>query len=220
MTAKLDKFTPVEVARIRATFADCPDAQIVCVEMGHGYGGARFLGQCSLTGDRIERGETIRFLRLAFRNGQWWTGYTSARVVGLLGFQGAGWQVTNEDGEKLFVSEDGEILTRKQATPRCVRLDPYGASASVPALVGDWKQDILSAIDDAEAGTVITVARKGAQPSRVSSFSCHSAEGVDSWHFDGQKWSKRGAYSRTTGAQFAASIRRRKDCILYRVSSR
>jgi hypothetical protein len=215
----MDVFTAVEVARIRATFAECPEAQIVCVEMGHGYGKARFAGQCSLTGDCVERGETIRFLRLAFRDGRWWTGHTSARVVGLLAFQGTGWQVTNEDGEKLFVSDDGEILTRKQATPQCVRLDPYDISAAVPALAGDWKQDILSAIDDAEAGTVITLSRKGAQPSRATSYSCHGARGVDSWHFDGQKWSKRGAYSRTSSAQMAASIRRRSDCILYRVSA-
>lgn len=75
--------TPAEI------FAKNPHLNMLCVEMGHAYGTARFESRCPLTGASINYNEPIRRVRIALRDGREFEGYIANRVFADLEFAGS-----------------------------------------------------------------------------------------------------------------------------------
>lgn len=82
---------PAEMpAHIVAMFNHNPRAHLALVEMGHGYGKAKFSGSCKVTGLPIIIGQTIRKLSFWSRDGRFFEGYVPGATCSLLQFVGGG----------------------------------------------------------------------------------------------------------------------------------
>lgn len=90
MASQQHTITPAQRTEIEATWAAHPDATLVLVTMGHGYGKARHDSTCGLTGDRINAGEAIRHVVVASRSGHTWAGYIANRTLGWLDIRSSG----------------------------------------------------------------------------------------------------------------------------------
>lgn len=77
-------------AAVRGVFDAVPEAHMVCEEMGHAYGRAKYQSRCPLTGVIIPPTTTYRFVRVWARDGRMLEGYASPRSLEALSFVGSG----------------------------------------------------------------------------------------------------------------------------------
>ncbi len=71
-------------AALASYFSANPSVNLLVVEVGHGYGCAKFDSICKLTRTRIERGEAVRRLVVATRSGREAEVYVASRTFGTL----------------------------------------------------------------------------------------------------------------------------------------
>ena len=75
-------------AAVLAFFDATPTAQTVRVEMGHGYGKAKYSGTCRITGNAILPSTTVRKVVFWTRDGRKFDGYLPSGTVAALDFRG------------------------------------------------------------------------------------------------------------------------------------
>lgn len=91
--------TPTLPANVSRTFARIPQAQTVLVEMGHGYGKAKFASRCPMTGLSINVGTMVRKVDCYTRSGKHLDAYVAAKSAEFWGFHGGSEGLTGETGD-------------------------------------------------------------------------------------------------------------------------
>lgn len=79
---------PTAPANVLSYFEAHPTAQTLLVELGHGYGKAKYSGTCRITGNVILPSTTVRKVVFWTRDGRNFDGYLPSGTVSALDFRG------------------------------------------------------------------------------------------------------------------------------------
>jgi hypothetical protein len=201
MSGASTKFTAAQLTSIKATFEAHPEATMCLVEMGHGYGEARYTSTCAMTGDVIRAGESIRKVLVAIRGGRWFEGHIANRTLGALQFRGG--HGLTRGGERLYHQVRGDWAD----------LQSYSVSYAVPAASCDWRAVLIGIAESAEEGTAIRLVDVGAQPPQHGVGQDRHGSGIKLVVKRGGKWGRQSAKA------LVASLRRRKALVAFEVST-
>lgn len=140
--------TETAPAAVLAFFAANPTAQAALIEMGHGYGKAKFSGACRITGNVILPSTTVRKVVFWTRDGRKFDGYLPSGTVSVLEFHGISRSIEDlEAGKDLGITGVSTWMVGAASLQGLQALD----LASLPA---GTRIEVLRYVEGAYAPTV------------------------------------------------------------------